>query len=39
MALLGVWLGRRPERGVEGVERLVGRDGEYRWHQIHVVRV
>lgn len=29
-------LGRRPERGVDGVRRLVGGDSGYTWHQNHV---
>jgi len=33
---LGVLLGRRPERGVDGVGRLVGGDGGFTWHQNHV---
>jgi hypothetical protein len=34
---LEVLLGRRPERGVDGVRRLVGGGGEggYTWHQNH----
>jgi hypothetical protein len=35
---LEVLLGRRPERGVDGVRRLVGEDGGYIWHQNHAYR-
>jgi len=33
---LGTLLGRRPERGVEGVRRLVRGDPGFTWHQNHV---
>lgn len=33
---LGLLLGRRPERGVDGVERLVREDAQFRWHQNHM---
>jgi hypothetical protein len=32
---LGTLLGRKPERGVDGVRRLVGGDGGFTWHQNH----
>ncbi|KAM0723688.1 hypothetical protein Q7P37_000676 [Cladosporium fusiforme] len=33
---LAALLGRNPERGADGVERLVREDPEYRWHQNHM---
>lgn len=35
---LATLLGRRPERGVDGVERLVREDSQFRWHQNHMGR-